>query len=308
MQNARPLVSIVMATYNRAGTIGRAIDSVLKQTYQPVELIIVDDGSSDDTAVILKQYEHPSIRVLVHEVNKGVTAAKNTGLNAIRGEWFTILDSDDEMTPDALEIMMAIPLHKDPQVTAVTCNCWDTTRKVFSGYGPTEDRYLSADEQMTLCKGEFWGITKTALLGNDRFNEKLRGFESTLWYKIDDRANRYYCNKALRIYHTEGDDRIMTTRYNLEKDVKLYENLVEETHFLQKQRKYDPDDYLYLCKTGLVVMSVSGRKEKALRYFNLLEGMNQGRVLRLAARSRTVAGLLLWITQQKKRIKAMIGR
>lgn len=307
MQPAQPLVSIVMATFNRAGTIGRAIDSVLKQTYQPVELIIVDDGSSDDTLAILKQYEHPAIRVLVHEVNKGVTAAKNTGLNAVRGEWFTILDSDDEMIPEALAVMMDIPLHKDPQVTAVTCNCWDTTRNAFSGYGPTEDRYLTPDEQMTLCKGEFWGITRTSLLGADRFNEQLRGFESTLWFKINDRANRYYCHKALRIYHTEGDDRIMTTRYSLEKDVKLYEHLVEETHFLQKQRKYDPEDYIYLCKSGLIVMSVSGRKEKAARYFNLLEGVGQGTVLRMAVQSRTVAGILLWITQQKKRIKSMIG-
>lgn len=129
-----PLVSIVMATYNRAGTIERAVNSVLSQTYPNVELIIVDDGSKDNTLDILGQYTSPSVRIFKLETNKGVTAAKNTGLNQIRGEWFTILDSDDEMVPEAISTMIRIPLELDPAVTAVTCNCLDTTtRALFPG-------------------------------------------------------------------------------------------------------------------------------------------------------------------------------
>jgi len=303
MTDKLPLVSIVMATYNRAGTIERAVNSVLGQTYPFIELIIVDDGSVDNTLEILGRYSHPSIRIIRHEKNKGVTAAKNTGLNEIRGEWFTILDSDDEMVKDAIMAMMRFPLEVDSTITAVTCNCIDTTTGKFSGTGPEREGLVTQDELMTKFHGEFWGLTKTELLGNDRFNEKLRGFESTLWYKIDDRARRYYYPKALRIYHTEGQDRIMKKKYDFEKDVQLYENLIEEQHFLLKQKKYDPSDFDYLCRTGLMIMRLAGKKSIAARYFDLLSGVNQGWRNRLMMASPIAAALELKLVGLKKRIK-----
>jgi glycosyltransferase involved in cell wall biosynthesis len=75
-----PLISIIMPTYNRAKTIERAIKSVLNQSYAKIELIIIDDGSSDNTSEILNRFNDPGIRIFKHEKNKGVTAAKNTGL------------------------------------------------------------------------------------------------------------------------------------------------------------------------------------------------------------------------------------
>src|SRR5438034_4668818 len=91
-----PLVSIIIPTYNRARTIERAIDSALKQSYPNIEIIVIDDGSTDDTGDVLKKYDR-RIRIYMHETKKGVTSAKNSGLDQIRGKWFTILDSDDEI-------------------------------------------------------------------------------------------------------------------------------------------------------------------------------------------------------------------
>jgi len=62
-------------------------------------------------------------KIYGHEINRGATAAKNSGLNQIKGQWFTILDSDDEIEPYAIETMIRIPLSVDPAVTAITCNC-----------------------------------------------------------------------------------------------------------------------------------------------------------------------------------------
>lgn len=187
-----PLVSIVMATYNRALTIGRAVNSVLGQSYKNIELIIIDDGSTDNTIEILNNYNDPKIRLYRHETNKGVTAAKNSGLDQIKGQWFTILDSDDEATPDAIETLMAVPLKMDKSVTAVSCNCWDTTKKRFSGTTLNKDQYVEMSLLMSAFREEYWGITKTDLLAGERFNEKLRGIESALWYKVNERAKRYY--------------------------------------------------------------------------------------------------------------------
>jgi glycosyltransferase involved in cell wall biosynthesis len=303
MDKGLPLVSIVMATYNRAKTIERAVDSVLNQTYKNVELIIIDDGSVDNTIEILKRYSTPVIRIYTHETNKGVTAAKNSGLNQIKGEWFTILDSDDEITQDAIEIMIKLPLELDDSITAVTCNCFDTTKNEFSGSGLEKDQYLNMDQLMTVCKGEFWGITKTSLLGNDRFNEKLRGFESVLWYKIDDRARRYYCHKALRIYHTEGEDRIMKSKYNFKKDVILYENLIEENFFFEKIRKYQADEFRYICKKGLVVMRVAGKKNIASKYYELLGTENNSIGIKLCNNYKAFSQLYINFWAFKKSIK-----
>lgn len=101
------LVSVVVPTYNRAYCVGRAIDSVRKQTHKNWELIVVDDGSTDDTAAFVsKQYgSDPRIRY-IHQTNAGVSAARNTGINAARGNFVAFLDSDDVWKPWKLELQL----------------------------------------------------------------------------------------------------------------------------------------------------------------------------------------------------------
>ena len=99
---ASPQVSVVIPTYNRAHILGRAIDSVLQQTHRDLELIIVDDGSSDGTAALVRGIEDPRVRY-VHQQNRGVSAARNRGIAEARAEWLAFLDSDDEWLPQKLE-------------------------------------------------------------------------------------------------------------------------------------------------------------------------------------------------------------
>lgn len=79
-----PTVSVVIPTYNRAHLLGRAIKSVLDQTYQDFELIIVDDASSDNTGQVVATFADPRIHYLRHEKNRGAAAARNTGIEASR--------------------------------------------------------------------------------------------------------------------------------------------------------------------------------------------------------------------------------
>jgi glycosyltransferase involved in cell wall biosynthesis len=270
-----PLISVIVPTFNRAKTISRTIDSILNQTYQNFEIIIVDDGSEDATQEILKKYSDIRLRIFHHKHNKGVTAAKNTGLNNIHGEWFTILDSDDEIIPEALEIMIKIPLEKDSTITAITCNCTDTSTGTFSGKGLTFDRYVDFNTLITQCEGEFWGITKTELLLNDRFNERLWGFEGILWFKTNERANRYYIHEALRIYHTEGNDRVSKVHFSLEKISNHYQALSEETYYLQVLKTYWPKSLAKDCLRAVIYLKADKKKEFANFYFNYLRKMNK---------------------------------
>ena len=105
MKYTNPQISVVIPVYNRELTVKRAIDSVLAQELHPDEIIVVDDGSTDPTPEILKSYDH-KIQI-VRQENKGVSAARNRGVETASGKWIAFLDSDDEWTPDKLQKQLA---------------------------------------------------------------------------------------------------------------------------------------------------------------------------------------------------------
>ncbi len=99
------LVSVIVPTYNRRETIQAAIASVQRQTFADWELIVVDDGSTDDTAALIEGSD-PRL-VLIRQKNQGVNAARNTGMLRARGQYIAFLDSDDEWLPHHLELSVA---------------------------------------------------------------------------------------------------------------------------------------------------------------------------------------------------------
>lgn len=99
------LVSIIVPTFNRARFIGAALDSVFAQTYQNWEVVIIDDGSTDDTVEVLSTYDDPRI-IYVYQENQGVSGARNHGIGQCRGAMIALLDSDDEWLPTKLETQL----------------------------------------------------------------------------------------------------------------------------------------------------------------------------------------------------------
>ncbi len=99
--NKPPLVSVVIPTYNRAYILGKAIESVLSQTFKDLELIVVDDGSTDETESLVKKY--PSVIYIKHSQRRGVAAARNTGIKYAKGRYIAFLDSDDAFVKKKLE-------------------------------------------------------------------------------------------------------------------------------------------------------------------------------------------------------------
>ena len=105
MQN-EPLVSVVIPTYNRSRTICASVNSVLNQTYKNIELIVVDDCSTDDTISKLNQINDNRLKIIRHTENKGQNAARNTGIKASSGEYIAHHDSDDVWRLNKLEIQI----------------------------------------------------------------------------------------------------------------------------------------------------------------------------------------------------------
>jgi len=109
MSAGRPLVSVVTANYNGARYLAQAVRSVLDQSLASLELIIVDDRSSDDSLAVIEAAAagDPRVRVLVQDENRGPAAARNRALAAARGRWIAVFDSDDLMAPERLERLVA---------------------------------------------------------------------------------------------------------------------------------------------------------------------------------------------------------
>src|SRR6185295_11882921 len=135
--NDAVLVSIVVPTYNRAKLLARALGSALRQTHRELEVVVVDDGSTDETAAVLGAIDDPRLRVVRHAVNRGVTAARNTGLDHARGEWIGMLDSDDELIETAVGVLAgkAEALSRTHRLGTLMCNCREVPGGRLSGKG-----------------------------------------------------------------------------------------------------------------------------------------------------------------------------
>jgi len=114
-----PTVSVIIPTYNRGHYLCNAVDSVLAQTYQDFEIIVVDDGSSDKTAAIIKNY-HPKVRY-VYKDNGGLSSARNVGIREAEGKYMAFLDDDDSWLPDNLEIKVNF-LENNPEYGFIVSN------------------------------------------------------------------------------------------------------------------------------------------------------------------------------------------
>ena len=104
MTDEQPLVSVIIPVYNGARYLGEALESVFAQTYRPFEVIVVDDGSSDDSGKIAQSFS--DVRY-IHQANQGVAAARNNGIEAARGEFFAFIDQDDLWIPEKLRLQIA---------------------------------------------------------------------------------------------------------------------------------------------------------------------------------------------------------
>ena len=97
-----PLISVIIPLYNKEAIIERSVQSVLSQSFKDFELIVVDDGSTDNSAKIVENIQDERIRLFYQE-NGGPSKARNTGINYAQGEWVLFLDADDELLPNALD-------------------------------------------------------------------------------------------------------------------------------------------------------------------------------------------------------------
>lgn len=116
----KPLVSVIIPTFNRAHIISRSVDSVLAQTFTDYEIIVVDDGSTDSTGEFLKNHYRDRIQYIAQSANRGLATARNRGIEESRGTYIAILDDDDLWLPEKLALQVEL-LQNNPKVALAYC-------------------------------------------------------------------------------------------------------------------------------------------------------------------------------------------
>ena len=111
-------ISVIIPTYNRGNMIERAVRSVLNQTYNNIEVIVVDDGSTDNTEEVIKDIKDTSV-IYIKEANAGACVARNKGIDVSSGDYIAFLDSDDEWFPEKLEIQYKQQVKYSETVTVI---------------------------------------------------------------------------------------------------------------------------------------------------------------------------------------------
>lgn len=177
-----PKVSIIIPTYNRADLLPRAIGSVINQTYKNWELIIVDDGSTDNSKEVISGYLKSEIRIkYLFELNSGgASAPRNLGISKASGEYITFLDSDDEYLPTNLE--RHIKIHAEhPEIGMSGSNMFidnDKSRKIFFPNSFSTGK-LSTDWTLTS------GFSSNTMFFNREFLNRVGKFDESLRYLED---------------------------------------------------------------------------------------------------------------------------
>jgi glycosyltransferase involved in cell wall biosynthesis len=178
-----PKVSVIIPTHNRERYLRRAIQSVLEQSFQDFEIIIVDDASSDDTPQMVQTIGEPRIRYFRHDNNRGEAGSRNTGVQNAVGEYIAFLDDDDAWLPQKLARQVYLldntPLQVGAVYTSFLMIDWETARVL--GKWKAEKRgniYSDLSEQNWI------GIPSTVLLRRQCF-EKVGLFDETVEFGLD---------------------------------------------------------------------------------------------------------------------------
>lgn len=150
-----PLISIIVPAYNVEHYIEACLDSLLKQTYSNFEIIVIDDGSTDNTATVLQKFSHHQNIRLHHQVNSGISATRNQGLKLASGEFICFIDSDDYIAPNYLEALFA-PFIQNPEIDITVCGYQEihqtlTTKhqlqpKTLTGYAATKNFLINQQD------------------------------------------------------------------------------------------------------------------------------------------------------------------
>jgi len=249
-----PTVSVILPTYNRAHLIGRAIESVLNQTYQDFELIVVDDGSTDNTQEVMKAFRDKRVRNIRHSRNTGAAAARNRGITASRGKYIAFQDSDDEWLSEKLRKQINVLNGSPSTVGYVYSDMWRVDRNGGEQYWPSptivQGKIINEQSldyqvrrlgiQTTLIKRECFKIVGI-------FDENFpRLIDLEFFMRLSKQFDSYHIKEPLVQFHPQTDGISSNIRAGSSGRILLLEKYYND---VRKNRKFVANQYVLISKS-----------------------------------------------------------
>lgn len=266
------LISVVIPTFDRAHTIGRALDSVLNQSRKADEIIVIDDGSTDDTSSILENIRDIHV---IHTENNGVSSARNSGIKSSGGNWIAFLDSDDEWMPQKLEKQISL-IQSNSEIKLVHSNeIWIRNGKRVN---PQKKHEKSGGDIFRKCLPLCLISPSSVLVHRDLldevglFDENLPACEDyDLWLRICAKHRVHYIEESLIIKYGGHEDQLSRKYWGMDRfRIKSLLGLLDSGDLSADQRKWTRDMIREKANIFIPGAEKRNRLDEASYYKNLL--------------------------------------
>lgn len=283
------LISIIVPVYKVEDLLARCVDSLLVQTYKELEIILVDDGSPDNSGQICEAYAKRDGRVkVIHKVNGGLSDARNAGMPHAHGSYITFLDSDDWVHETYIETLYNLLRSTDADIAA--CNFLRTSSENVSLPSTTERIFEFSNEEaleQIIAFGEFheqmvvaWGkLYKAELFEGITYPVGRIHEDEFTTYKLIDRAKKVSFTTQALLYYWQREDSIMGTGFKLKNKLDHLEAWRERAAFFHAEGKeaFSDKSYRSLFTESLATILTLDEMEDTAGRKAVLEKLEAGR-------------------------------
>ena len=272
LSEKNPLVSVIIPSFNRGQVVSEAVESVLAQDYHPLEIIVVDDGSTDNTIEKLMPFKEDII--LFTQKNRGVSAARNTGIKLSNGEYTAFLDSDDLWLPEKISCQIDFFKNNPNAVICQTEEIWIRNgKRVNPGKKHKKLSGMIFEPSLNLCLVSPSAVMMKKNLFDIKgyFDEKLLACEDyDLWLRIGSTVPIYLIDKPLIIKRGGHDDQL-SAGHSLDKyRIRSLEKLLRGHQLNEEQRRAAIKVLNEKCRIYMQGCIKRGKIEEAEYYEKLL--------------------------------------
>jgi len=273
MFNKNPAISIIIPAYNRAWIIKEAIDSVLAQNFYDFELIVVDDGSSDNTLEILSSYRN-KIKV-IKQINRGVSAARNKGILSSSGDYIAFLDSDDIWLPGKLETQFEFFKNNPEALICQTEEIWiKNGKRMNPGKRHKKVSGMFFEKSLELCLVSPSAVMMKRSLFDlvGLFDESLLACEDyDLWLRVNHKYPVFLIDTPLIVKRGGHDDQL-SGMHSLDKyRIQSIHKLLESNILTKDQQRAAINIFKKKCHVYAQGCQKRGRMDEAAKYLKLYE-------------------------------------
>ena len=248
--NKVPLISVVVPVYNVEKYLSRCVESLISQTYENLEIILVDDGAKDNSGRICDEYVKKDNRIkVIHQENKGLSGARNTGIENAHGEYIAFVDSDDYVSEQIYEKLLNYMEKSNADI--VMCGYERFSGEYWSGKQQKEAELIELSTEQALeniysMDGETYTVAwnklyKKAVIDDIRYPLRRLNEDEYTTYKYIANAKKIVYTKEVLYYYFYNDNSI-TTKQNYVFNTDIYAALEERVQYLNKRgyTKFEP--------------------------------------------------------------------